>query len=67
MSTLTTAPPRPRTVLVGVQLPGVTEAELASSLDELARLGKTLGLDVVARVTQRRDRLAPRPWWAKAS
>jgi len=45
-------------VLVGVQLPGVTEAELSSSLDELARLAKTLGLDVVARVTQRRDRLA---------
>jgi GTP-binding protein HflX len=46
-------------VLVGVQLPGVSEAELTSSLDELARLAKTLGLDVVARVTQRRDRLAP--------
>jgi GTP-binding protein HflX len=57
--TSTTAPPRPRAVLVGVQLPGVSEAELTSSLDELARLGKTLGLEVVARVTQRRDRLAP--------
>ncbi len=54
-----TAPPRPRAVLLGVQLPGVTEAELASSLDELGRLGKTLGLEVVARVTQRRPRLAP--------
>src|SRR5262245_11941869 len=59
MSTSSTAKPRPRAVLVGVQLPGVSEAELTSSLDELARLGKTLGLDVVARVTQRRDRLAP--------
>jgi GTP-binding protein HflX len=57
--TSTTAAPRPRAVLVGVQLPGVSEAELTSSLDELARLGKTLGLEVVARVTQRRDRLAP--------
>jgi GTP-binding protein HflX len=56
---MTTATPRPRAVLVGVQLHGVTEAELTSSLDELARLAKTLGLDVVARVTQRRDRLAP--------
>jgi GTP-binding protein HflX len=54
-----TATPRPRAVLVGVQLPGIGEAELGSSLDELARLAKTLGLDVVARVTQRRDRLAP--------
>ena len=59
MSTSATAPPRPRTVLVGVQLPGVSEGELQSSLDELARLAKTLGLDIVARVTQRRDRLAP--------
>jgi GTP-binding protein HflX len=59
MSTSTTAPPRPRAVLVGVQLPGVSEGELQSSLDELARLAKTLGLDIVARVTQRRDRLAP--------
>ena len=58
-TTTTTAPPRPRAVLVGVQLPGVSEAELASSLDELARLAKTLGLEVVARVTQRRNRLAP--------
>jgi GTP-binding protein HflX len=46
-------------VLVGVQLPGVSEAELTSSLDELARLAKTLGLDVIGRVTQRRVRLAP--------
>jgi GTPase len=58
MSSASTTPPRPRAVLVGVQLPGVTEAELQSSLDELARLGKTLGLEVVARVTQRRARLA---------
>ena len=58
-TTSSTAKPRPRAVLVGVQLPGVSEEELTSSLDELARLGKTLGLDVVARITQRRDRLAP--------
>ncbi|MCB9596849.1 MAG: GTPase HflX [Sandaracinaceae bacterium] len=49
---------RPRAVLVGVQLPGVTDAEHASSLDELGRLAKTLGLDPVARVTQKRTRLA---------
>jgi GTP-binding protein HflX len=54
-----TALPRSRAVLLGVELPGVAPAELASSLDELARLGKTLGLEIVGRVTQRRPRLAP--------
>ena len=44
----------PRAVLVGVQLPRVSEAELASSLDELARLAATLGLVPVARLTQHR-------------
>ena len=44
-----------RAVLVGVQLPGVSDAELASSLDELARLAKTLGLIPVARLTQHRS------------
>jgi GTP-binding protein HflX len=58
MSTSPTAPPRPRAVLLGVQLPGVSDAEHASSLGELARLAKTLGLEVVGRVTQRRARLA---------
>jgi GTPase len=53
-----TEPPRPRAVLLAVQLPDVTDAEFASSLGELGRLAKTLGLEVVARVTQRRSRLA---------
>jgi GTP-binding protein HflX len=53
------APRRPRAVLVGVQLPSVTDAELESSLGELARLGKTLGLEIVGRVTQRRASLSP--------
>jgi GTP-binding protein HflX len=44
---------------VGVQLPSVTDAELESSLGELARLGKTLGLEIVGRVTQRRASLSP--------
>jgi GTP-binding protein HflX len=54
-----TKPDRPRAVLVGVQLQGVPDAEFESSLGELARLAKTLGLRVVGRVTQRRARLAP--------
>ena len=50
---------RPPAVVVAVQLPGVTDGELASSIAELERLAKTLGLDPIARVTQRRGRLAP--------
>ena len=51
-------PARPLAVLVGVQLPGVTDVEHASDLAELGRLVHTLGYDVVATVTQRRDALA---------
>ncbi|MGH7788685.1 MAG: GTPase HflX [Candidatus Binatia bacterium] len=53
-----TGAPRPRAVLVGVQLPGVTDEEHASSLAELGRLAKTLGFDVVDRITQKRQSLA---------
>jgi GTP-binding protein HflX len=49
---------RPRAVLLAVQLPDVSDEDFASSLGELRRLGKTLGLDVVASVSQRRARLA---------
>jgi len=48
----------PRAVLVGVQLPGIEDDEHASSLAELGRLAKTLGLQVVARLTQKRSSLA---------
>ncbi|MBS1106086.1 MAG: GTP-binding protein related to HflX [Deltaproteobacteria bacterium] len=51
-------PERPGAVLLGVQLPDVSDEDFASSLAELGRLAKTLGLDVVGRVTQRRGRLA---------
>ncbi|HEY3817796.1 MAG TPA: GTPase HflX [Polyangiaceae bacterium] len=54
----TTPASRPRAVLVGVQLPGVKDAEHASDLAELGRLAQTLGFDVVATVSQRRDGLA---------
>lgn len=52
-------PLRPRAVLVAVKLPGVSDAEHASSLDELARLVSTLGYDVEARLVQARPKLAP--------
>jgi GTPase len=49
---------RPIAVVVAVQLPDVSDRELASSIEELERLARTLGLDPVGRVTQRRSRLA---------
>src|ERR1041385_6836306 len=49
---------RPTAVVVAVQLPHVSDAELDSSIAELERLARTLGLDPVGRVTQRRGRLA---------
>ncbi len=49
---------RPRAVMVAVQLPGVDDAGLRSSLAELRRLATTLGLDVIGELTQRRGGLA---------
>jgi GTP-binding protein HflX len=46
-------------VVVAVQLPDITDGELDSSIAELERLARTLGLEPVARVTQRRAKLAP--------
>jgi GTP-binding protein HflX len=51
--------PRPSAILVGVQLPGETDKDHAADLRELARLVTTLGYEVTATVTQRRDSLAP--------
>src|SRR6185295_245020 len=56
MSSSTEAP-RPRAVLVGVQLPSVTDAEQRSSLKELERLCKTLGFAGVGEITQKRKSL----------
>jgi GTPase len=42
-------------IVVGVQLPGRTAAEVDASLDELASLLETAGAEVVDRVVQRRD------------
>lgn len=51
--------PLPRAIVVSVQLPEVSDAEHDASLRELERLAKTLGLDVVGRLTQKRSALAP--------
>jgi len=45
----------PKAVLVGIQLPRMSEQELESSLQELSRLVTTLGYSVVGRVTQKRS------------
>jgi GTP-binding protein HflX len=52
-----TEAPRPKAMLVSVQLPGVTDAEQQSSLKELKRLCQTLGFEVVGEVTQKRKGL----------
>ncbi len=44
-----------RAVLVAIHTPGVTREELDSSLQELTRLVKTLGYQVVGQVTQKRS------------
>jgi len=48
-----------RAAIVAVQLPDTDDETFAASVAELHRLGRTLGVDVVATVTQRRQSLHP--------
>ncbi|MBR0667737.1 GTPase HflX [Roseomonas hellenica] len=50
-----TKAPTPRAVLVGIQTPDVDDVAHDASLEELGRLVKTLGYEVVGRVSQRRE------------
>ncbi|NKE47814.1 GTPase HflX [Roseomonas frigidaquae] len=50
-----TKAPTPRAVLVGIQTPEVDDIAHAASLEELGRLVKTLGYEVVGQVSQRRE------------
>src|ERR1700681_808945 len=50
-----THPPAPRAILVGIQVPGVDDVVHAASLEELGRLVKTLGYEVVGTMSQKRD------------
>ncbi len=50
-----TKPPLPRAILVGIQVPGVDDVAHAASLEELGRLVKTLGYEVVGTMSQKRD------------
>lgn len=47
---------RPLALLVGIQLPQVSDEEHQASLDELGRLMDTLGYQTLAKKTQRRSR-----------
>ncbi|UZE94539.1 GTPase HflX [Alkalimarinus alittae] len=44
-----------RALIVAVQLDNVSDVEFESSIDELGELAKTLGMDVVGQVTQKRS------------
>ncbi len=50
---------RERIVIVGVTLPGQSDADTEASLDELTLLIDTAGADVSERIVQRRDRPDP--------
>lgn len=50
-----TAPPIPLAVLVGIQTPDVDDIAHEASLEELGRLVKTLGYEVVGTVSQKRE------------
>lgn len=50
-----TTPDIKKAVLIGIQLPDMSQAELQGSLQELTRLVTTLGYQVVGQVTQRRN------------
>jgi GTP-binding protein HflX len=50
-----TKPPVPLAVLVGIQMPEVDDIAHAASLEELGRLVKTLGYEVVGQVSQKRE------------
>ena len=52
------APRALRAALVAVQLPDVDDAAFAASVAELHRLGRTLGVEVVETITQKRPSLA---------
>ncbi|MFT5680507.1 MAG: GTP-binding protein HflX [Myxococcota bacterium] len=46
-----------RAILVGIQTQEVSDSDFHSSLDELGRLAKTLGVIVIDRLVQKRDRI----------
>jgi GTP-binding protein HflX len=55
LTAMETKPPIPLAVLVGIQTPEVDDVAHQASLEELGRLVKTLGYEVVGTVSQRRE------------
>ncbi len=53
---------REKAVLVGVEAPGEDPAQVAYSLEELARLADTAGADVIRQVVQKRSRPDAATW-----
>jgi GTP-binding protein HflX len=53
-STIATQGPRPRAILLSVQLPSHNDHDVQVSLNELRHLLKGLGIDTLARVVQKR-------------
>src|SRR5436190_6141311 len=53
-----TNPPMPRAILVGIQVPSVDDVAHAASIEELGRLVKTRGYEVVGTMSQKRDGIA---------
>lgn len=56
--TYETEKPQPRALLIGVPMQEVSEEENEDSLTELGRLAKTMGFEVVERMSQRRRSLS---------
>jgi GTP-binding protein HflX len=56
-SIMETKPPVPRAILVGIQVPSVDDVAHAASIEELRRLVKTLGYEVVGTMSQKRDEI----------
>jgi GTP-binding protein HflX len=49
--------PAPRAILVGIQIAGVDDVAHAASIEELGRLVRTLGYEVVGVISQKRDEI----------
>jgi len=56
-SIMETNPPAPRAILIGIQVPSIDDVAHAASIEELGRLAKTLGYEVVGTVSQKRDEI----------
>jgi GTPase len=53
-----TRPSVPRAILVGVQLPNIDDIAHVASMEELGRLVKTLGYEVIGTISQKREDIA---------